>query len=141
MNFGIRGWCTGNRQRLSYIASMTKFWTLFLCLIAFGFGAGLVYEKLQSTVKIDRLITLVEQKIPSAVSKLDEAAEQVKENTGMLEKASQQAKTATSTAKNAATHARSAAKSASTAVKKVEEALTPTAPTPPARVPDWLNTP
>lgn len=140
MTFGILGWCAGNRQRLSHIASMTKLWTLFLCLIALGFGAGLVYEKLQSTSKIDRLISLVEQKIPSAVSKLDEAAEQVRENTGKLEKASQQAKTATSTAKTAATHARSAAKSASTAAKKVEEVLAPPAP-PPANVPDWLNTP
>lgn len=78
--------------------------------------------------------------VSRAAGTAEQAADKVDKAADAAEGAIKAAKGAATKAGTAATKASAAAKSASTAAKKVEEVLAPPA-APPARVPDWLNTP
>jgi len=96
----------------------------------------------QRLMDINRQIMLIiQERLPAITSSTEQAAEKVERAADAAHGAIQAAKGAASKAGTAATKATAAAKSASTAVRKVEEALAPSAPATPAKVPDWLDTP
>lgn len=96
----------------------------------------------QRLMDINRQIMLIiQERLPAITTSTEQAAEKVERAADAANGAIKAAKGAASKAGTAATKATAAAKSASTAVRKVEEALAPPVPSPPASVPEWLNTP
>ncbi|WP_146073899.1 hypothetical protein [Achromobacter spanius] len=96
----------------------------------------------QRLMDINRQIMLIiQERLPAITTSTEQAAEKVERAADAAHGAIKAAKGAASKAGTAATKATAAAKSASTAVRKVEEALAPPVPAPPATVPEWLNTP
>ncbi|WP_417219515.1 hypothetical protein [Achromobacter spanius] len=137
--------CRCNAERANYLLLSIKTWAAYLGIVCLGgmifsaplyvwFDRSLAAADVAHQAEIGRmqavnqeLMVVIKDRLPPIVKQADDAI--------------QAAKGAATKAGTAATKATAAAKSASTAVRKVEEALAPHVPAPPASVPEWLNTP
>lgn len=148
-------WCVIKHPKVA--RALRAAYALFLVVCIFGGGYSLgslltwksAFVALSEQAEVNRqqredyrqALAAISATVSRAAGTAEQAADRVSNAAEAAEGAIKAAKGAATKAGTAATKATAAAKSASTAVKKVEEVLAPTEPTPPARVPDWLNTP
>lgn len=151
----LHEWCLCKHPKLARALRMVYAVFLVLCIFGGGYSLGSLVTwnsasramalqaeaNAQQREDYRQALAAMSATVSRAAGTAEQAADKVDKAADAAEGAIKAAKGAATKAGTAATKATAAAKSASTAVRKVEEVLTPPAPPPAAKVPDWLNTP
>ncbi|WP_313695348.1 hypothetical protein [Achromobacter mucicolens] len=147
-------WCVIKHPQVARMLRAAYAIFLVVCIFGGGYSVGSLltwksaFVALSEQAEVNRqqredyrqALAALSATVSRAAGTAEQAADRVDQAAEAAEGAIKAAKGAATKASTAATKATAAAKSASTVVKKVDEVLSPP-PAPPARVPDWLNTP
>lgn len=150
----LHEWCLCRHPKLARALRMVYAVFLLVCIFGGGYSLGSLVTWNSATQALAlqgeanaqqredyrQALAAMSATVSRAAGTAELAADKVDRAADAAEGAIKAAKGAATKAGTAANKATAAAKSASTAVRKVEEVLAP-APTAPAQVPDWLNTP
>ncbi|MNU79414.1 hypothetical protein D3C71_690280 [compost metagenome] len=151
----LHEWCVCRHPKLARALRMAYAVFLVMCIFGGGYSLGslVTWNSATQTMAMQadanrqqrddyrEALAAVSAAMGRTAGSVEQAADKVDRAAEAAEGAIKAAKGAATKAGTAATKATAAAKSASTAARKVEEVLAPPAPPPPAKVPDWLDTP